>query len=128
MTNPGSKTRLVLILALAASLLLNALALGAGLRLYQARQSMLGDSADITLPRDLRRDLGTALRDHADQMAPALKSVQDARRDAVLSITAQPYDPAAASQALDHLRTAMDGLMQGAQRIILTQLDHTKSP
>ena len=64
------KSRFILTLLLAISLLFNVLALGAGVRLYQARRALLGDGAPVSLPRDLRRDLTKALAAHAPSLPP----------------------------------------------------------
>ena len=117
-----STGRVILIVILALSLLFNALALGAGLRILRLRHTLLGDSAAITLPRDLRRDLGQALVSHGPELRPALQAMQTARRDAVLALTAKPYDAAKASAALDTLRSALDGLMLQAQPVILQEM------
>lgn len=114
--------RVILIAILALSLLFNALAIGAGLRIYRLRHSLLGDSAAITLPRDLRRDLGQALESHATELRPALLAMQTARRDAVLAFTAKPYVATKATVALDALRNALDGLMQQAQPVLLQEM------
>lgn len=113
-------TALVVVLAL--SLLGNALAIGAGLRIYTLRQAMLGDSAAVTLPRAVRRDLVAALVSHKADMAPALRAVQAARGAAVAALVAKPYDADKAAQALDSLRSAVDGLMRAGQGIVLDHL------
>lgn len=104
---------------LALSLLGNALAVGAGLRIYKLRQEMLGDGAGVTLPRAERRALVAALAAHKDQLHQALAAVQDARQAAVVALMARPYDPARAGLALDALRQAVDALMQQGQAVVL---------
>ncbi len=110
-------TALVVVLAL--SLLGNALAIGAGVRLYALRAAMLGDGAAVTLPRTMRRDLVAGLSAHKEQLHPALAAVQNTRRDAVLALTAKPYDEAKATAALDALRAAVSVLMQQGQGVVL---------
>ncbi len=116
------KSRFILTLLLAISLLFNVLALGAGVRLYQARQALLGDGAPVSLPRDLRRDLTKALAAHRTEFAPALQSVQSARRDAVVAASDRPYDPDKREAALDRLRGAIDQLMGAVQGVVLQEL------
>ncbi len=116
------KSRFILTLLLAISLLFNVLALGAGVRLYQARQALLGDGAPVSLPRDLRRDLTKALAAHRAEFAPALQSVQSARRDAVVAASDRPYDPDKREAALDRLRGAIDQLMGAVQGVVLQEL------
>jgi uncharacterized membrane protein len=116
------KSRFVLSLLLAISLLFNALALGVGVRLYQARQSLIGDGGAVALPRDLRRDLTKALAAHRAGLAPALRSVQLARREAVEAASQQSYDPVKAAAALDRLRGAIDQLMAEVQGVVLQEL------
>ena len=116
------KSRFILTLLLAISLLFNVLALGAGVRLYQARRALLGDGAPVSLPRDLRRDLTKALAAHRAEFAPALQSVQSARRDAVEAASDRPYDPDERAAALDRLRSAIDQLMGAVQGVVLQEL------
>ncbi len=114
----GWKTT-ALVVALAVSLLGNALALGAGLQIWKLRQSVLGDGPAITLPRAERRALIRALVTHEDEMRPALSEVQTTRRAAVEAVLARPYDAAKASAALDALRGALGELMREGQMVLL---------
>lgn len=107
---------------LALSLLGNALALGAGLKLYQLRQNMLGGGSAITLPTAERRALGRALMDHRADLQPALQAVQAARAAAASAILARPFDRAKAATALDGLRAALDALMVQGQGVVLDDL------
>ena len=107
---------------LAVSLLGNALAIGAAVRLYHMRQALLGDTASVTLPRAERRELLSALTSHAADMKPGLQAVQAARAAAVQAIVAKPFDAAKAGAAFDTLRTAVDGLMQQGQTVVLQDL------
>ena len=88
MTAPVSHTpaarrswgRIALVAALALSLLLNAVAVGAWLRLREARADLLGpEAAAARLPDDLRQDLRTALRAEARSIRPLLRDVVQAR-------------------------------------------------
>lgn len=117
----GWKTT-ALVVALAVSLLGNALALGAGLQIWKLRQSFLGEGPTITLPRAERRALVRALVSHQDEMSPALTEVQSARRTTAEAILARPYDAAKASAALDALRGAMGELMREGQMVLLEDL------
>jgi uncharacterized membrane protein len=122
----GWKTT-VLVVALAVSLLGNALAVGAGLQIWKVRQSILGDGPAITLPRTERRALIRALVSHQDEMRPALTEVQTARRAAVEAVLARPYDAAQASAALDALRGALGELMREGQMVLLADLNQRTS-
>lgn len=106
---------------LAVSLLGNALAIGAVVRIAHLRSALMGDST-VTLPREERRALGKALSDHAADLKPGLQAVQAARTAAVQAIEAKPYDAAKAAAALDALRGAVDGLMSQGQAVVLEDL------
>lgn len=107
---------------LALSLLGNALALGAGLKLHHLRQDLLGGGAAVTLPTAERRALGWALVAHQAELQPSLHAVQVARAEAAAAIRARPFDRAKVSAALDGLRTALDGLMVQGQGVVLDDL------
>lgn len=111
-----------LVVALALSLLLNAAALGAGLRLWHFRQEVMGDLGAPGMSRTMRRDLGAALAIHRAELAPALAEVQAARAAAVAAAEARPFDRAAAEAALTRLRAAVDALMLAAQGVVLDRL------
>ena len=76
--------RMVLVAVLALSLLGNALAIGAGLRLLRLRADLLGDQAYAGLQEpEVRRALNAALVAHRDTIAPALRAVLRARMAAM---------------------------------------------
>jgi uncharacterized membrane protein len=104
------------------SLLGNALALGAGLKLYHLREGLLGGGGGITLPTAERRALGAALAAHQGDLQPALHAVQAARGAAAAAILARPFDRARVATALDDLRLALDALMQQGQVVVLDDL------
>ena len=119
------KTRLALIIVLALSLLLNALAIGAALRLHHLRQALTGgDTAGLTLPAEMRKDLIAAIT-----TAPGLKTdlarVQDARRAAIAAATAKPFDRTATEAALTALRGEVTTLMTDGQQVVLDDLART---
>jgi hypothetical protein len=110
-----------LAIALAVSLLLNALALGAGIRLWHLKQELTGANA-ATLPRATQRQLVVAMAHHRETLAPLLHAVQDARAEAVAAAEAQPFDRAKTETAMGDLRKAVDDLMLAAQGIALDSL------
>lgn len=115
--------RFWLVAALALSLLLNAVALGAAARLWHLRQVVAADlGGGATLSRPLRRDLAATLVAHRADLAPALAAVQAARAAAVQAAEAQPFDRARADAALTELRLAVDALMAKAQALVLDRL------
>jgi hypothetical protein len=116
---PAAKRRILLPLVLAVSLLGNALAVGAVIKLRHVRADVIGDSAP--LPRDLRRTLLAAMaRDTI--LRASLAQVQSARAAFVTAATAKPYDPAATEAALTALRAEVSSLMQQGQTVVLTAL------
>lgn len=132
MTAPVSHTpaarcswgRIALVAALALSLLLNAVAVGAWLRLREARADLLGpEAAAARLPDDLRQDLRTALRAEARSIRPLLRDVVQARAAVVAAANARPYVRANADAAMVSFRTSLDALLTEVQRVFLDQLD-----
>jgi hypothetical protein len=116
--------RILLIVVLALSLLLNALALGAAIRLHNLREAFGGGAAALTLPPDMRRDLMQALARDPDLRAD-LARVRAARTAAVAAATAKPFDRPAAEAAMTTLRTEVGTLMEQAQKVILHDLTNT---
>ena len=132
MTAPVSHTpaarrswgRIALVAALALSLLLNAVAVGAWLRLREARADLLGpEAAAARLPDDLRQDLRTALRAEARSIRPLLRDVVQARAAVVAAANARPYVRANDDAAMVSFRTSLDALLTEVQRVFLDQLD-----
>jgi uncharacterized membrane protein len=119
-----SAGRIALVGALVLSLLLNALVIGAWVRLRDARADLLGpEAAAARLPDDLRQDLRRALRDEARTVRPLLRDVVKARAAIVAAATARPYDRGAAEAAMTDFRAATDALLSEVQRVFLDQLD-----
>jgi hypothetical protein len=122
------KARIVLIAVLTVSLIFNALALGAALRLHQLRQGLTGgDAAALTLPREMRRDILSALAD-APELKAGLARVQAARRAVVAAATATPFNPAEAEAAMTELRGEVTRLMEQGQAVILQDLTRRNAP
>ena len=122
----ASRGRMVLIAVLALSLLGNALALGAALRLRHMRDA-LGADASVSLPAALRRDVFAALgRDQ--NLKAALTRVQTARQAFVAAATAQPFDRAATDATLTALRGAVTALMEQGQGVVLAALAAKSEP
>lgn len=121
--------RIILIVALAMSLLLNALALGTALKLRHMRQSLLGDDvASLILPRDLRNDLRAALIANSNDLKAGLAKVVAAREQVVSQSIAHPFDPGATEAAMTALREEATSLMAQTQRIILQELSRRAAP
>jgi uncharacterized membrane protein len=131
MTTPGTPPpsrrnwgRIALVTALVLSLFLNALAVGAWLRLRDARSELLGpEAAAARLPDDMRRDLRKALRAEARSILPLLRAVVRARAAIVAAAEARPYDRVTADAAMTGFREATDALLSEVQRVFLDQLD-----
>jgi uncharacterized membrane protein len=131
MTTPGTLPpsrrnwgRIALVTALVLSLFFNALAVGAWLRLRDARSEFLGpEAAAARLPDDMRRDLRKALRAEARSILPLLRAVVRARAAIVAAAEARPYDRAIADAAMTGFRGATDALLSEVQRVFLDQLD-----
>lgn len=116
--------RIALIVALVLSLFLNALAIGAWVRLRDARADLFGpEAAAARLPEELRQDLRSALRAEARTIRPLLRDVVAARAAIVAAAKARPYDRASADAAMTRFRTATDAFLSEVQRVFLDQLD-----
>ena len=116
--------RIALILALILSLLGNAVAVGAWVRLREARTELFGpEAAAARLPGDLRQDLRTALRGEMRNLRPLLRDVVRAREAIVAAASARPYLRNDAEAAMDDFRGSVDALLTEVQRVFLDQLD-----
>ncbi|MES2914661.1 MAG: hypothetical protein V4753_06025 [Pseudomonadota bacterium] len=116
--------RIALVTALVLSLLLNAVAVGAWLRLREVRADLLGpEAAAARLPDDLRQELRTALRAEARSFRPLLRDVVQARAAIVAAAKARPYIRTDAEAAMVSFRTNLDTLLAEVQRVFLDQLD-----
>lgn len=116
--------RIALVAALVLSLFLNAVAVGALLRLREARDELLGpEAAAARLPDDLRQDLRTALRAEARSIRPLLRDVVQARAAIVAAANARPYVRSDAEAAMVKFRTSVDALLAEVQAVFLDQLD-----
>ena len=119
-----SRGRMILIGVLAVSLLGNALAIGAGLRLHRLRVDLLGDEAapGVQEPQ-VRQALSGALVAHRDEIAPALRAVLAARIAAMETGTQQPFDRAATLESMAETRAAIDRLLDLVQVALLEGLE-----
>ncbi|WP_339107617.1 hypothetical protein [Thioclava sp. GXIMD4216] len=116
--------RKVLICVLAVSLLGNALAIGAGLRLMSLRAQLTGPVGEaVIFPREIRRDLRDALAENRETLTPALQEVLKARARIVALGTAQPFDRAATEAAMGDFRRDLDALLDQLQPLVLDRLD-----
>jgi len=116
--------RMVLVAVLALSLLGNALAIGAGLRLLRLRADLLGDQAYAGLQEpEVRRALNAALVAHRDTIAPALRAVLRARMAAMETGSAEPFDRQATLDRMADTRLAIDQLLDAVQIALLDGLE-----
>ena len=116
--------RIALVTALVLSLFLNAVAVGAWLRLRDARAELLGpEAAAARLPDDLRQDLRQALRAESRSIRPLLRDVVQARAAIVEAAKARPYLRSDAEAAMVRFRASLDTLLGEVQRVFLDQLD-----
>jgi uncharacterized membrane protein len=116
--------RIALILALVLSLLGNAVAVGAWLRLREARAEILGaEAASARLPGELRQELRTALRGDMRSLRPLLRDLVQAREAIVSAAAARPYVREDAEAAMNDFRASVDALLVEVQRVFLDQLD-----
>jgi uncharacterized membrane protein len=114
----------VLIVVLVLSLMGNALALGALYRLREARSAFMGpEAAAARLPDDLRRDLRRALRAEGRELLPLLRQMGSARAAIIATLSADPFDRAAADAAMTRYRTALDALLDRAQVVVLDRME-----
>lgn len=120
-----SKGRIVLIGALALSLLGNAVALGATWRFQQVRDTLMGDEAGPppAFPADVRRDLRAHFQDKQNSLSPKVRAVIDARRAVVDTGTTTPFDKAATETAMEEFRRALDEAVSEAQGLVLEVLE-----
>ena len=120
---PRNRGRILLVAALAISLLFNAMAVGAVLKLRHMCLSLLGeDSAALMLPPDLRADIRRALVADGPNLNLALARVVAARKTVVALASASPFDPAATDQAMTKVRAEVTTLMAAAQATVLDEL------
>ena len=110
---------------LAASLILNMLAIGAvGGRLLAGGPLGGGPFLDLpqivrALPQDDRAVMQQALRNDAGQIRAALLEVRRARRSMIVAMAAEPFDPEALDVALYALRSRIDDTLATIHRVML---------
>jgi uncharacterized membrane protein len=118
--------RIALICALILSLFGNAVALGAWVRLREARSELFGSvAAGARLPDDLRAELRLALRAEAQSLRPFLQDLAQSRSGVVTAVTARPFMRADAAAAMDTFRDDASALLIEIQRIMLDHLEET---
>ncbi|MFM7333949.1 MAG: periplasmic heavy metal sensor [Tabrizicola sp.] len=114
----------MLIFVLVLSLFGNAVAVGAWLRLREARTELFGpEAAAARLPTELRQELRTSLRGEMRSLRPLLRDVVQAREAIVVAAAARPYIRADAEAAMDGFRGSVDSLLREVQRVFLDLLD-----
>lgn len=120
MVRTVNKGRVLLIVVLALSLGLNALVVGAGLRLYGLRTDLLGATEyTVDEPREIRRYQNRALLAHKDDIRPLVQAYLEARVATLETATATPFDRAATEARMAEGRARLDALIDALQDILL---------
>lgn len=115
---------MLLIGALALSLLGNAATVGAVLRFQALRGEMLGPAAESALfPRETRRALRATLADNKARLLPQVHAVVALRAELVAEAQKRPFDRAAVAAQMAALRLASDGLLAEVQSLLLDRLE-----
>ncbi len=121
---PRAWGRIALVAVLGLSLLGNAVAVGAALRLSALRHDLLGPAADAALfPRDTRRAFREALSDHSDTLLPLLHRLAETRAGIVQAAARRPFDRAAVAAGMDRMRGETDALLAAVQAVLLDRLE-----
>lgn len=119
-----NRSRLILIGALAASLLVNALTAGVILRLYDIRAKLGGPTEhslffDPPLSMEMRR----AILSHADDLRPTVQTIMQARTNVKEIGTTLPFDRDAVQAEMDILSENVNVLVRDIQEITLDTLE-----
>lgn len=116
--------RILLVISLVASLLLNAMAVGVWLRFREVRDIFMGEESAVNvLPRDLRMELRAAVAARADTLMPLVRELGEARAEVFAAATATPHDRAATEAAINLFRTRLDALILAVTPVLLDRLD-----
>jgi hypothetical protein len=116
--------RIALVVALALSLLGNALALGAALRFQSLRSELLGPAAgDALFPRATRRDLRAALAANSGRLLPQLHALVETRARIVATASERPFDRAAVATQMETFNAQAALLIAEVQGIFLDRLE-----
>ena len=122
-----NRGRMILVGALALSLLGNALAAGAILRFRALKSDLMGPAEQTAVfPRPQRKRIRAAIADNADTLRPQLHALAAARTAVVIAGTADPVDRAALDAAMERFRAELDTAAAGIQVIIADTL--TQAP
>lgn len=129
MTAPAFKPRrnrgrLILVGALALSLLGNAVTVGAVLQFNRMRHALLGPEAQSAIfPREYRRDLNAALKAHDDALRADLATIVAARSALVETAMARPFDRASTEAAMTLFRDRVTSTIANVQAVLLDALE-----
>lgn len=127
MTTPAPRRnwgRIALISVLALSLIGNAVALGAALRLRALRNDLLGPASEAAyFPRETRAALRDALAAHRDNLLPDLRELATLRAQIVADAMQHPFDRAKLEAEMTTLRDRATALLAETQGIILDTLE-----
>jgi len=111
--------RVLFWIGVAASLLLNAVAVGAWLRLADLRDMANGGGAGFAdLPRETRAEVRAALEENRAALAAPLRRLGEARAAMYAAAAARPFDRAALEAAMGAVRDATAELQAAAHGVM----------
>lgn len=119
---PRNWGRIVLIGVLVVSLIGNAVAIGAALRLRALRNDLMGTEA-VQLPRETRAALRDAIKANRAELLPQLRALAQLRARIITDATTQPFDRAKLQAEMTELRTGIAALLVDTQAIVLDTLE-----
>ena len=120
-----SRSRLLLMVILALSLLGNAVTLGAVWRLQELRVELVGAGQALpTFPRDVRAALRAELDANPQVVKPKVQAMIAARAKVVATTQTGHFDRAATEAAMTEFRVALDAAVQAFQGVILNVLEY----
>jgi hypothetical protein len=116
--------RIMLMAALVASLLVNAMSVGVWLRFREVRDIFMGETSAVNvLPSDLRQQLREAVTAKSDLLLPLVQDLGEARAAVFAAATASPYDRATTEATMNEFRTRLDALLLAVTPVLLDRLD-----
>lgn len=116
--------RITLVSVLVLSLIGNAVALGAALRLRNLRTELLGPQAEAAFyPREIRVALRDAIASNKDALLPKLHEIARMRAQIVAHSMDRPFDRAGLEAEMTALRNEAAALLAQTQGIVLDTLE-----
>lgn len=107
---------------LVVSLIGNAVAIGAALRLRALRNDLLGTET-VQLPRETRAALRDAIKAKRAELLPQLRALAQLRTRIIADATTQPFDRAKLEAEMNELRAGIAALLVDTQAIVLDTLE-----